>query len=41
MQVIELNGGNIDISKLSKPTDKELQSEYNYFFCRRTHKKTL
>lgn len=33
MQVTELNGGNIDTSKLSKPTDSELQSEYNYIFA--------
>lgn len=33
MQVTELNGKNIEISNLSKPTDKELQNEYNYIFA--------
>ncbi|HEK9985612.1 TPA: hypothetical protein TVN94_000051 [Streptococcus equi subsp. zooepidemicus] len=33
MQVIELNGKNIEISNLSKPTNKELQNEYNYIFA--------
>lgn len=33
MQVTELNGENIEISNLSKPTDKELQNEYNYIFA--------
>lgn len=33
MHVTELNGENIDFSKLSKTTYKELQSEYNYIFA--------
>lgn len=33
MQVIELNGKNIEISTLLKPTNKELQNEYNYIFA--------
>lgn len=30
MQVKELNNGIIDIAKAVKPTDRELQNEYNY-----------
>ncbi|HEK9982090.1 TPA: hypothetical protein TUU08_000195 [Streptococcus equi subsp. zooepidemicus] len=41
MQVTELSGENIEISNLSKPTDKELQNEYNYIFAEELTRKLL
>jgi len=33
MQVKEIDSKNIEILNLSKPTDKELQNEYDYIFA--------